>query len=260
MPKKTLLLFDVDGTIAHSGKKIDKDVKRLLQNLDSNTFELGIVGGGEKNKILYQIDNVPFLHIFSECGCVYHKLQSSGDYKSIFSKNIQNYTVTEEGQNIFFETIQQLISKCLDFIANEVEVPISGHFVDRRKGLYYISLVGMQANDKERQDFIIADNLNNYRGRLLSILNNCIPMGLKPFLDVKIGGSTGITILPKEWNKSQVMNTIHVNDYEHVYFFGDKYDKNGNDYELLNYNASNFTGVPVNTITDTIELLEEIFM
>ena len=260
MSKKTLLLFDVDGTIAHSGKKIDLDVKRILQNLDPNKFELGIVGGGEKNKILYQIDNVPFLHIFSECGCVYHKQQSSGDYELIYSKNIQNYTVTEEGRNIFSEKVQELISICLHFIANKVEVPISGHFVDRRKGLYYVSLVGMQANDKERQEFIIADNLNKYREELLYVLHHSIPMELKPFLDVKIGGSTGITILPKEWNKSQVMSTVNVDNYEHVYFFGDKYERDGNDYELLNYNVRNFTGVPVNTITNTIEFLEEIFM
>jgi phosphomannomutase len=260
MCRKILLLFDVDGTIANSGKKIDIDVKRILQKLDPNKFELGIVGGGEKNKILYQIDNLPFSHIFSECGCVYHKRQSLGNYEFIYSKNIQNYTVTEEGINIFSEKVQHLISICLDFIANKIKVPVSGHFVDRRKGLYYISLVGMQANDKERQEFIIMDNLNKYREDLLYILNNSIPIELKPFLDVKIGGSTGITILPKEWNKSQVMSTVNTDNYEHVYFFGDKYEKDGNDYELLTYNATNFTGVPVNTITDTIEFLKKIFM
>ena len=104
------------------------------------------------------------------------------------------------------------------------------------------------------------DNLNKYREDLLYILNNSIPIELKPFLDVKIGGSTGITILPKEWNKSQVMSTVNTDNYEHVYFFGDKYEKDGNDYELLTYNATNFTGVPVNTITDTIEFLKKTFM
>ena len=68
---------------------------------------------------------------------------------------------------------------------------------------------------------------------------------------MKIGGSTGITIIPREWNKSQVMKSIEINDYEKILFFGDKYKKDGNDYELLQHVAPNFFGVCVDTPQQT---------
>lgn len=258
MSKKILLLFDVDGTIANSGKKIDVDVKQFLNSLDKNLYEFGIVGGGKKEKILYQIDNVDFLHIFSECGCEYYQKKET-DYSLVYSKNIQTYNTMDGNSIAFHECIQKLVLLCLHFIANYIRVPVSGHFVDRRKGLIYISLVGMQANDRERQEFIIADNLYHYRQELLSILEKNIPENLQSFIDVKIGGSTGITIIPKEWNKSQVMDVINLTNYHQVYFFGDKYEPDGNDYELLNYKGDNFFGVPVATIKDTVDFLQKTF-
>ena len=70
---KSLLLFDVDGTIADSGQIIDKSIYDLLLKVDKNKYELGICGGGIYDKILYQIRDLEFDHIFAECGSVYYK-------------------------------------------------------------------------------------------------------------------------------------------------------------------------------------------
>jgi len=72
--KKKLLLFDVNKTICDSGKKITSHMANSIRNLVISGCEIGIVGGGAFNKIIYQLDNqiVPKF-IFSECGSVYHK-------------------------------------------------------------------------------------------------------------------------------------------------------------------------------------------
>mgnify|MGYP001292629029 CR=1 FL=1 len=68
---KSIFLFDVDGTLSVSGQKITNDNAIILNKLKENN-EIGIVGGGDIKKILYQMDNkITFNHYFSECGCVY---------------------------------------------------------------------------------------------------------------------------------------------------------------------------------------------
>ena len=71
---KKLLLFDVDGTICDSGKKITSHMTNSILNLVKSGYVIGIVGGGTFNKILYQLDNqIKPEYIFSECGSVFHK-------------------------------------------------------------------------------------------------------------------------------------------------------------------------------------------
>lgn len=250
MKKKILLLFDVDGTIAYSAKKMDPIIKDILHSLPQDTYEFGIVGGGEKTKITEQIDGLSVRHLFTECGCNYYKKNDNGEFDTIYEKDIQKHEIYPE--------IKSLIVKCLGFIALEVNCDISGKFIDRRKGLFYISLVGMQASDKERQQFIVEDNLYHYRDRILKILKDTIRPDFKEKIDVKIGGSTGIAIIPTEWNKSQVMKSIAINDYEKILFFGDKYKKDGNDYDLIQYEAVNFSGICVDTPEDTRMFLDKL--
>ena len=65
-----LLLFDVDGTICESGQPIKLDMVNLFNKLQSK-YDIGIVGGGTFEKIIYQLDNkLKPKYIFSECGSV----------------------------------------------------------------------------------------------------------------------------------------------------------------------------------------------
>ena len=57
--KKILLLFDVDGTIVESGCKITTKIENILLKLSGRSdIELGIVGGGKLEKILWQCSSV----------------------------------------------------------------------------------------------------------------------------------------------------------------------------------------------------------
>ena len=222
-----LLLFDVDGTLCESGKIISAKMVNILNNFKKYGIKIGIVGGGTYEKILFQLNNLVFPDfIFSECGSVYHKFNSVNlTYSLIHKNNLRN-----EPEYI---KINSLVKTSLKFIS-EVDYLLSGNFIDLRNGLIYISLVGMSGNDKERENFIKLDKINSYRSKLIEILKlQSIQLDLEDYLDICEGGSVGIALYPKKWNKVQVLNWFDLS-VNQIHFFGDKYLPDGNDYELIN--------------------------
>ncbi len=244
-----IFLFDVDGTLCESGKTISDKMAYLLNKLVSFGYEIGIVGGGTFEKISFQLNNQVLPHyIFSECGSVYHKLNIKS--KTYDLVNMNNFRLEPE-----YVKVNKLVKICLDFIS-KVEYLISGNFIDLRNGLIYVSLVGMSGTDEERLNFIKLDKIYEYRTRLIEILKiNAYELGLGDYLDICLGGSVGIAIYPKKWNKVQVLNWIDAKSNQ-VHFFGDKYLPNGNDYELI----INPLVIPhkVNSPEDTINELVKI--
>jgi phosphomannomutase len=239
-----LLLFDVDGTIAESGNIINREIILLLHQLNIN-YDIGIVGGGTFAKIQSQINNqIVFTHIFSECGSVYHKYDFiTNEYTLIYENDIKKHK--------HFNKINILCKLSLKYISN-CDYELAGHIIDRRNGLFYISMIGMQATENERKTFLHLDKISHYRNNLLSLLNKeLFFLEIDKDIDVKEGGTMGIAIYPKEWNKTQVLQHIV---YDKIYYFGDKYEKNGNDYELLNHN--DVFGIAVQNIDDTINKLQ----
>jgi len=244
---RKILLFDVDGTIAESGDEIDTDIADLLKKIKSESCDLGIVGGGNIDKILFQINNdTNFTHLFSECGSVYHT-NINGEIEEIYKKNIRKHPL--------YIQINTLIKSCLKFLS-EVDYIVTGSFIDLRNGLVYISLIGMDANYKERSYFMKIDKIKNYRQRLLNILiSEAHRMNIQDFIDIREGGSVGIAIYPTEWNKIQVLDFL--NEYDEILYFGDKYLKGGNDYEIIN--DCRVKGYEIDSLQDTLTILRNIF-
>lgn len=252
-----ILLFDVDGTLCDSGKKISIQMAEILNNLIKKDIKIGIVGGGTFEKILFQLDNlVNPDYIFSECGSVYHKFDSDNLSWSLINKN----NLRSEPEYI---KINQLVKTSLEFIS-KVDYLVSGHFIDLRNGLVYISLVGMVGTDEERENFIKLDKIYNYRDNLIQILKiQACQLGLENYLDICLGGSVGIAIYPKKWNKTQVLYWLEMDMdinldsiYPQIHFFGDKYLPDGNDYELMK--SKYVIPHPVDSPDDTLQILSEL--
>ena len=248
----TLLLFDVDGTIAESGQEIDPTIKKLFNNLIQKDFALGIVGGGKLDKVLQQLGNTYIHHYFTECGCVYNKNQSTnlGQLKleQIYVKNIREHEL--------YPQINKLIKKTLLFLSS-VDYTLTGHFIDLRNGIIYISLIGLTANNQEREYFLELDKINNYRKQLLDILHNYArELNIFDKISIFEGGTVGIGIYPIEYDKIQVLSVIDKSNIKEIHYFGDKYLENGNDRNLLNH--PQVIGHCIDSIDDTIKILEQI--
>lgn len=236
-----IIIFDVDGTITESGQLISNSMKNTIKNLPKE-FDIAILGGGKLDKILYQLDGIPFKHYFTECGCMYH-FNDSNDSISLQNK----YTINIR-EHLLYNKINILVKESLLFLS-QVDYTLSGNFIDLRNGMIYISLIGMSATQDERKMFIEKNNKFNYRSKLLNILHEKAKE-LNIYDDVTIceGGSVGLAIYPVENDKIQVLKHLQ-EQYTEIYYFGDKYTENGNDYKIIN--DKNVIGYRVDSIYDT---------
>jgi phosphomannomutase len=240
-----------------SGQKITTEMSTTLINLQKKeNVEIGIVGGGKLDKIIEQMDNQIFFdHYFTECGCVYHTNNKNTEnnknnntvLRPIYTKNIRDHTL--------YIPINLLIKHCLQYLS-KVDYEITGHFIDLRNGIIYVSLIGLTANQEERAIFMELDKHNHYRSKLLESLKNlATSLGIENRVAIVEGGSVGIAIYPSEWDKIQILEYFHADKYEKIYYFGDKYEPNGNDYQILNH--PRVKGFPVNHYQDTIQYLRK---
>lgn len=244
---KSLLLFDVDGTIAESGAIINNEILTRLIYL-KDFYDLGIVGGGKYEKIIEQITQTNiFTHIFAECGCVYYKYNKDlSEYELIYKKNIREHSL--------YNKINQLIKVALLFLS-KVDYNLTGHFIDLRNGIIYISLIGMSAHEIERKYFIELDKKQNIRKQLLNLLiEKANQLEIQDKIQILEGGSVGIGIYPVEYGKSQVLNSL--TEYNDIKYFGDKYTPDGNDYEIITHNK--IKGYPVDSVSDTLNILNNL--
>ena len=141
-----LLLFDVDGTLAESSQMINEKMREMLILKKEQGYHIGIVGGGKIGKVLTQLNGVAMNYYFTECGCVHHVLKDGNTMSNCISLVNQlslKYTKNLRDHNLY-PHINKLVKQCLHFLS-KVDYTISGHFVDLREGIIYISLIGMTA-------------------------------------------------------------------------------------------------------------------
>jgi phosphomannomutase len=245
---KKLLLFDVDGTITESGEIIDNSMKSLIKNI-SKYYDIGVLGGGRLDKILFQMNGLHFKHYFTECGCVYNINKSINNISlaQMYAINIRKHKL--------YQKINILVKRALLYIS-KVDYLISGNFIDLRNGMIYISLIGMNANQDERKMFIEKNHICGYRKELLDILITLAQeLEIADQITICEGGSVGLAIYPNENDKIQVLSYLN-EEYEEIHYFGDKYNENGNDYKIIN--AEGVIGYRINCVNDTKVFLTNI--
>jgi phosphomannomutase len=239
--EKMILLFDVDGTLCPSGQEVEEEIKRMILQVKSKyECDLGVVGASSFDKIERQLGKEflkEFVFVFAECGSmVYNK-----ERKILLKNNLRKHKL--------YSNLQKCMKHSLRFIS-EASYEIGGHFMDIRNGLVYISLVGMDASFEMREHFKKMDQRMGFRKRLLLQLNERCDKGVR----VVYGGETGITMYPKEWDKVQVLG--YLRDYPVIHYFGDRYEEDGNDYQLIHH--PKVIGHKVDSVNDTFEFLKSI--
>lgn len=242
---KDIILFDVDGTLVNSGENLNNENNYEILNKLKDKYEIGVVGGGSLEKILKQLDfnKIQFDHYFTECGCVYH----DNNLNNIYTKNIR--------EHYLYDKINIIVKKALEFISS-VTYNVTGHFIDLRNGIIYISLIGMQANQNERSYFKELDNTFNIRKNLLTLLREeAKKLNILDKLSINYGGTVGIGVYPVEYDKVQVIELLQ-DRYNKIIYFGDKYDEDGNDYKIINNNL--VTGYKIDDVNQTYDILKSL--
>jgi phosphomannomutase len=240
-----LLLFDVDGTLTPSGQKITLPMKIALIDVRSRGYILGIVGGGTLEKILWQIDNAIdcFDYVFAESGAIVCQ-RIGGELRKISEKSMVDHCDRR--------VLNELIRCGLREIS-EMPIQFGGNHIDFRHGLVYISPPGMQASETDRSIFIEQNKIYHLREHMLSALKS---IDVENKFEISYGGSVGIAISPRGWNKSQVLE--HFGLDMTIHYYGDRTQLDGNDYPI--YSHPRVTGHAVNEWSDTLESLLRNFV
>lgn len=238
-----LLLFDVDGTLTKPRLPIDQTMMDHLRTWkDSKKVDLGIVGGSDIGKQREQLEDsidLFFEYVFSENGMVAFQHNELIHEMSI---------VRHFGESKF----QEIINCCLQYLST-IQIPVKrGTFIEIRKGMINVSPIGRSCSQEERNAFFEYDKVHHVRKEMKHYLEQT----LKDFdLNISIGGQISMDIFPKGWDKTYCLQFIE-SRYDKIYFFGDKTDRGGNDFEI--FNDSRTIGHHVDSPEDTIQQVQTI--
>lgn len=240
---KTLVLFDVDGTLTPARLVISPEMKETLQKLRKKVV-IGFVGGSDLSKQVEQLGATvldDFDYCFSENGLTAYKLG-----KELASQSFIGW-IGEEKYNRLIKFILRYLS--------ELDLPVRrGTFVEFRNGMINVSPVGRNASTKERNEYEIYDKKHHIREKFVDALReNFSDLGLT----YSIGGQISFDVFPTGWDKTYCLQHVADEGFEEIHFFGDKSYKGGNDYEI--YNDERTIGHAVNSPADTIKILHELF-
>jgi len=201
-------IFDVDGTLTPSRQSMNADFQRwFLEFVYDN--DVYLVTGSDYPKTLEQVGK-------SICESVERVYNCSGN--DVWERGINIRTVNWS----IPETAHGWLSEQL----TESAFPLrTGLHFEHRPGMVNFSIVGRNADRRQRAEYVAWDTKYNERDYIAYNFNLIFPD-----LEARPGGETGIDVAPKGLNKSQVVKDFDEGDV--LYFFGDRIDENGNDYPL----------------------------
>jgi len=241
---KTLLLFDVDGTLTAPRLQVTEEMEQFLYSSVKTNATVGVVGGSDIKKIAEQMKGMDvvnkFDYFFSENGLVAYKEGQQIAEQSILKKF---------GDKV----LQKLINFSLKYMS-ELELPAKrGTFVEFRTGLINLCPVGRSCSYEERLEFAKFDTENNVRLKFKEALEK--EFGVLG-LQFAMGGQISIDVFPKGWDKTYCLQFVENDGYEEIHFFGDKTTKGGNDYEI--FEDARTIGHTVTGPEDTMKQIKEV--
>ena len=230
-------IFDVDGTLTPSRRKIDHSVWATFLIFCRN-HDVYLVTGSDREKTLEQLG----LDICYTAKRVY---------------NCAGSDAYEKDQNVYRDN-WELPKKVERFLEDELAYscfPIrNGLHIEHRPGGINFSILGRGKDPSEgRSEYIKWDKERLERQDIAERIRNQFPE-----LSVALGGQTGLDIGPKGSDKSQILRDFNKDDELH--FFGDRIEEGGNDHSLAMAIVNNMMGYAYNVdnYKETFDLLYKI--
>jgi phosphomannomutase len=206
---KQYFIFDVDGTLTLSRKHIDHKFYTFFLDFCRNNL-VYLVTGSDKPKTMEQLTP----EIYNSCKTVYNCLGND---------------VWQGNENIYTSewVLPEVVQEALSFLLTESKFPIrSGLHFEHRPGLCNFSVVGRNATQEQRAEYVKWDKETFERIKIANAINDMFPQ-----IECRVGGETGIDIIQRGRDKAQIISHFEDEDAK-IYFFGDRMDKAGNDYSL----------------------------
>lgn len=229
-------IFDVDGTLTPSRSRMNKEFENWFEHFATHAA-VYLVTGSDREKTLEQVGST----VYNLAVRVY---------------NCSGNDVYEQDRNVYrsdFELPMELRNMLEFFVKDSKFHRKTGRHIEERPGLVNFSIVGRNATMEDRYLYKQWDEHKSERNFLVENLS-------VQWDDLKfqVAGETGIDIMPQGADKSQILRDFDVNN-DHIYFFGDKMEWGGNDYELSFALASaGHTVHQVKSWEDTWNILKQL--
>ena len=207
-PPKNKFIFDVDGTLTPSREAIDKRFAVWFRSF-CQLNDVYLVTGSDRPKTLEQIGET----IYNSCKRVYN-CNGNDVWEKDINVRSNDWRLPEDAHEWL----------SIQLTESDFNLRTGLHF-EHRPGMVNFSVVGRKANKEERGEYVIYDSLTSEREIIARQFNL-----LFPEIKATVGGETGIDISPVGTDKAQIIKDFDAEDTK--YFFGDRMDKDGNDYPL----------------------------
>ena len=242
---KTLLLFDIDGTLTASRRTIKQNMIDCLKKAASyEDIDLATVGGSDLPKAQEQLQSAIDLlkFAFTENGLVY--LDEKKEIHKV--DKVTNY--------LGFDKYKEFINFCLKYVA-DLDIPVkTGTFVELRTGLINVSPIGRNCTQEERDAFVVYNKEHKILEKFRETLVKNFAEKFK--LQISIGGQISFDVYPIGWDKRYCLQFVE-KSYDNIIFFGDKGYYGGNDYEIIT-SPKITKGIKVTSPEDTIDKVSKI--
>jgi len=242
---KTLVLFDVDGTLTPPRLQMLPNMRETLRLLSQRVM-VGIIGGSDHAKVKEQLGNTDieqeYDYVFTENGLV------------AFCNGVPLPT-TSIKTVLGDDKLKKFINFVLHYIA-DLDIPIKrGTFIEFRNGMLNVSPIGRNCTYEERLGFLAYDKEHGVRAKMVQVLE-------EKFADYNfkysIGGQISFDVFPVGWDKTFCLRHVQKADFQTIHFFGDMTHEGGNDYELFSSPA--VLGHTVTSPEDTIAQVTKLFL
>tara|TARA_Y100000114_G_scaffold118094_1_gene112536 strand:- start:103 stop:816 length:714 start_codon:yes stop_codon:yes gene_type:complete len=237
MDKKIAYAFDVDGTLTPSRGIIDKEFKKYFLEFCKNN-KVFLITGSNHEKTIEQVG----IEIWKNTTA---NLQSCGNHIFVSQNEVYRNEWTPN---------EKLIALLEQFLKISKWRKQTSNHIERRTGLVNFSVVGRDCTQEQRNEYGEWDDINKERQDMAAIINESFPE-----LEASVGGQISIDIHPKGANKSQAKDWILEKfDIDCIYFYGDKLQPGGNDYDLAKVLQSPHKSFEVKDWKDTYRHLQNI--
>ena len=226
-------IFDVDGTLTPSRKKIEHEFWAPFLIFCRHNH-VSLVTGSDRQKTLEQLG-----------------LDICYTVKRVY--NCSGCDVYEKDKNVYRDTwkpsdeVRQFLQDELDY--SQFRIRTDPH-IEERPGCINFSILGRGANWTEREVYKEWDKDEHEREMIARRFNERFPD-----LYATVGGQTGLDIAPLGRDKSQILRDFSKDD--DIHFLGDRIEKGGNDHTLAMAIVDNMMGTSYNVedYKETWELL-----
>jgi HAD superfamily hydrolase (TIGR01484 family) len=216
---KSLIVFDLDGTLAESKSAIDNEMAQLLDSL-LTLVKVSVISGGAwpqfQKQVITQLrhdDWLRNLSLLPTCGTKFYRY--SERWELLYS---EDFTVAE--RKTIIDSLQQAIASA-DCKVDKVW----GEVIEDRGSQITFSALGQQAPLEEKKQW---DPDFTKRKKITAVLDTLIPQ-----FSVRMGGATSVDVtkpgIDKGYGIRKLRDILHV-PIDEMIFIGDAVFPGGNDY------------------------------